>query len=196
MMQLSLDDNVPRAIYGAETVHGRQVYRYFLNWPTGMMNERMGLGIFANPSTATETQTDPTVRRWIDYCRRWGLGWAGVCNVRAWRETDPKKVPGDPTAIGPENDKHILEAARAAKIVVCGWGKLGGTRGLHVLRLLQQNGIKRYALKFNADGSPAHPLYLRRDLKPTLMPKIALCDNGHHVLTLGCAGCRLLVSPL
>lgn len=85
----------PRAIFSP-----CERYRYFLAWPTGRDNDR-ALGIFANPSTATAEKPDPTVTRWIDYCRRWGFGWAFVCNARAWRHTNPKMVPPDPVGVGP-----------------------------------------------------------------------------------------------
>lgn len=145
-------------------------YRYFLAWPTGVDNDRAALAVLANPSTATHLKPDPTVTRWIDYCRRWGYGWAWVCNVRAWRETEPKLVPADPLAIGPDNDYQIAHWAAQAEIVVCGWGKLGGRRGSNVLALIECAGGKRpHALKRNGDGSPTHPLYLRADLRPVPM---------------------------
>lgn len=145
-------------------------YRYFLAWPTSADNDRAALGVFANPSTATALKPDPTVTRWIDYCGRWGFGWAFVCNVRAWRETDPKKVPADPLAIGPDNDYQIAHWAGQAEIVVCGWGKLGGDRASDVLALIQCAGGKApHALRRNQDGSPTHPLYLPASLRPVPM---------------------------
>lgn len=142
-------------------------YRYFLAWPTLVDDDRAALGIFANPSTADTDQVDPTFARWIDYCRRWGYGWAWVCNVRAWRETHPRKVPRDDSvSIGPENWAQITARAREAAIVVCGWGKLGGSAATYALGAIQQAGKTPYALKLNADGSPTHPLFLRASLKP------------------------------
>lgn len=146
-----------------------QRYRYLLKWPTGQDGERICLFVLANPSTATAEETDPTVARCIDYARRWGYAWCWVVNVRAWRETDPDKVPADPLAIGPDNDVHILDAARAAALVVCGWGKLGGPRGAEVLTLIRLAGKTPHALHRNQDGSPGHPLYLRAELKPVPM---------------------------
>jgi hypothetical protein len=153
-------------------------YRYVLTWPTGYIyepgfvpDERYALFVLANPSTATAEQTDPTVSRCIAYARRWGFGWCRVVNVRAWRETDPRKLPADPLAISdPEapnwNDTVIQQQAVGATIVVCGWGKLAGERGPHVLSLLRDAGVTPHALKVNKDGSPAHPLYLRADALP------------------------------
>ena len=146
-----------------------QRYRYLLEWPTGLDNDRVALFVLANPSTATEEQTDPTVARTIAYAKRWGLGWARVVNARAWRETDPQKVPPDPLAIGPENDRTIARAAASAELVVCGWGKLGGARGPAVLDVIRGAGAEPLALKLNRDGSPSHPLYLRADLVPFAM---------------------------
>ena len=148
-------------------------YRYLLAYPTGHDNDRVALGIFANPSTATACvlpdgswDTDRTATRWLAYAKRWGYGWAMLGNVRAWRETDPDKVPGDPEAIGPENIRYLFECVQRAEVVVCGWGKLGGTLGPGVLRLIRAAGKVPHALKLNQDGSPAHPLYLRADLLP------------------------------
>jgi len=151
---------------------GCERYRYLLRWPTGNQGERIVLFVMANPSTATAEHPDPTVNRCIDYARQWGFAWLWVVNVRAWRETDPDKVPDDPLAIGPDTDIHILQAARAAELVVCGWGKLGDERGhrsVPVLSLIRLAGKVPHALTRNQDGSPGHPLYLKRELKPVPM---------------------------
>lgn len=151
-------------------------YRYVLAWPTGLDNDRYALFVLANPSTATAEETDPTVARTIAYARRWGYGWSRVVNVRAWRETDPKKVPSGPIAVGPDNFRHILEQAEHAAIVVCGWGNLGGDAEVAgcqlvgmLLRDLRSYGVVPHALKFNKNGAPAHPLYLRADAVPIPM---------------------------
>lgn len=90
-------------------------------------------------------------------------------NVRAWRSTDPKAVPPDPVAIGPENDDLIREIVSRAALVVGGWGKLGGIRG-HVVATMVHSTVKPlHALKLNKDGSPAHPLYLAGNLKPFMI---------------------------
>ncbi len=141
-------------------------FRYRLYWPTGIDNDRTAVGCFANPSTATAEETDPTVAKWIKYCRAWGYGWAGVVNVRAWRSTDPKGVPADPEGIGPDNATHIAEAVITSEIVVCGWGKLGGELGPVTLRAIRDLGRTPLALARNQDGSPQHPLYLKDALKP------------------------------
>lgn len=141
-------------------------YRYHLAFPTGEPNQRIVGFCLANPSDATPDDPDPTATRCVEYARRWGFGWAWIVNVRAWRERDPKKVPEDPLAIGPENDRAVVQAALGSELFVCGWGKLGGARGPETLDLLRRCGVALHALKLNGDGSPTHPLYLRGDLKP------------------------------
>lgn len=141
-------------------------YRYLLAVPTGEANERVVAFVLANPSTATPDALDPTLTRCRDYAKRWGFGWLWVVNVRAWRETDPKLVPDDPEAIGPDNWHSIVTAVGGAELTVCGWGKLGGVEGANVERELKGLGFNLHALKLNRDGSPAHPLYLRADAVP------------------------------
>ncbi len=140
-------------------------YRYVLRWPTG---EGKGVCLFvlANPSTATQFKLDPTLTRCVDYAKRWGFAWMHVVNVRAWRETNPKLLPPDPLAVGPDNYTWIARCVREAELVVCGYGKLGRKRGIEVLDVIRGAGKQPMALQLNKDGSPQHPLYLLAELKP------------------------------
>jgi hypothetical protein len=97
--------------------------------------------------------------------------------VRAWAETNPKLVPADPEAIGPQCDEVLEALIWRADLVVCGWGKLGGVRGPAVLDMVRGYGKIPHALKLNKDGSPAHPLYLRSDAKPFTMGDAGLEDG-------------------
>lgn len=144
-------------------------YRYLLRLPLAVSGG-VCCFIMANPSTAVVEngvfRSDRTVSRCMEYARDWGFGELIVANARAWRETDPDLVPPDPLAIGPENDDYISIAAEEANLVVCGWGKLGGERGAAVLRVILSAAAVPHALKLNQDGSPQHPLYLSKALKP------------------------------
>jgi hypothetical protein len=148
-------------------------YRYELWWPTGLDNDRKCVGIFANPSTATPEELDPTLTRWRNYCRDWGFGWSGTLNVRAWRETNPKLVPCDALAVGPSNDLNLQQvlADPAVELVVCGWGELGGDRGRVVLDIIRAAGRVPHALKLTKGGNPGHPLYLPKSANPFPMPE-------------------------
>lgn len=148
-----------------------RLYRYLLRWPTGLDNDRVALLIAANPSTADATQLDPTLTRWRNYCYSWGYGWSWTVNIRAWRATNPKDVPRDDTmAMGPENVLWIQKATRSADLIVCGWGKLGGSLAMSIARNVPKFWTTKplHALRVNRDGSPAHPLYLPATLMPVV----------------------------
>jgi hypothetical protein len=142
-------------------------YRYLLKRVVNPLGSKgVCLWVMANPSVADEEKLDRTLTRCARYALDWGYSEMRVVNVRAWVSTDPKGVPADPEAIGPENWSHIVHHATAAQLVVCGWGKLGGELGRKVLALLLECGARPHALRLNEDGSPEHPLYLPSLLKP------------------------------
>ncbi len=155
-------------------------YRYRL-WRVWDPDAPRALFVMMNPSTADEVKNDPTVER----CQRRAIAWNAsgrhviggveVVNVFAWRETDskllPKLIAQGVDIVGPENDRHIVEAARTAAIVVCAWGNPGNLlgRGSAVLELLRKAGVQPHALVRNADGTPGHPLYVGYDVMPFRM---------------------------
>lgn len=125
--------------------------------------------LMLNPSTADERVLDPTCARARDYAERWGYGALLVTNVFAWRATDPDDMKSADDPVGDGNDRAILRAAQAAKLVVCAWGNHGvhRERSNAVQRLLRGAGVALHALRLNANGEPAHPLYLPARLRPT-----------------------------
>ena len=144
-------------------------YSLWRQWDSGPV----ACFLMMNPSTATEVDDDPTVHRQQVRVAKMGFGKLFVVNVFAWRETDSRKLPRLVKAgvdiIGPCNDQAIIECARASEIVVCAWGTPGHRlldRGPQVLRMLRDHGITPSALKINADGSLAHPLYLPYGIAP------------------------------
>jgi hypothetical protein len=125
--------------------------------------------LLLNPSTADEFRDDPTIRRCTGYAADWGFGRLLVTNLFALRSTDPRALTraGDP--VGPANDHHITEAATGAHTVVAAWGNAGAVRGRAdavALRLAQAR-VGLHALKITRLGSPAHPLYLPRGIRPS-----------------------------
>lgn len=145
-----------------------RAYRYSLTRIWGAPAGRFANFIALNPSTADETANDPTVRRMIDFARRWGMDGLHVTNIFALRSTDPALLKRHGAPVGPENDLHIIERARESEIVIAAWGKHGRVngRGPAVLQLLRANRIKLHCLKVTGDGSPSHPLYVAADTKP------------------------------
>jgi hypothetical protein len=140
-------------------------YRYELwrIWKETGVRYCMFIGL--NPSTADETTDDPTIRRCIAFAKAWGYDGLCMTNLFALRATDPKVMKADPNPTGDlDNDLTLLELASKASVVIAAWGKDGKhlERDKDVIRLLPP----LHCLKLNKDGTPAHPLYLRSDLKP------------------------------
>lgn len=121
-----------------------------------------------NPSTATETENDPTVSRCINYARDWEYGGMFMLNLFGWRATKPKDMKSAKEPVGPDNDAAILRVAKDAGLVVCAWGNDGAYRDRsgHVRALLREASIKVHSLTVTGSGEPGHPLYLRSDCKP------------------------------
>lgn len=138
-------------------------YRYSLYWPTGLERAEAMAFVGANPSKAGQVvngrvRSDPTVSRMRETARRLGFGYLVVVNCRAWVATDPKDVPPDPEAIGPENDQQIMECIALSDLVVCAWGHLAGKRReAEVLDIIRRAGKVPHALALTQNGTPRHP---------------------------------------
>ncbi len=143
-----------------------RVYRYLLRRRIGVQRTTC-LFIMLNPSTADEVKNDPTVARCIKYARRWGFGRLEVCNIFAYRATDPKELYRllEPIAIGPENHIYIQEAVVRADRVVCAWGNHGELyeRGIEIRNTIMRLNKFPFAFKITNKGQPIHPLYQKAD---------------------------------
>lgn len=123
--------------------------------------------LMLNPSTADEVKLDPTCSRARDYAERWGFGGIYITNIFAWRATDPEAMKAAADPVGRGNDAAIVRAARQSALVVCAWGNHGLflERSCRVKALLKKQKIQLHALRVNAGGEPAHPLYLPSRLR-------------------------------
>ena len=120
--------------------------------------------ICLNPSTADETEDDPTIRCCINYAKLWGYGGLYIGNLFAFRATEPKDMLAATNPIGDNNDKWLLKLSSEAALVVAAWGNAGKHMGRsQQVRQLIPN---LYCLKINKSGEPAHPLYQKTNLKP------------------------------
>ncbi len=124
--------------------------------------------ICLNPSTADETEDDPTVARLGVRSREYGFDGLVVLNLFAYRSTDPRNLKKVPDPVGPENDKAILAAAATSRMVVCAWGNDGKLYGREhrVLAELRRINAPLHYLARAKTGSPVHPLYRSYDEKP------------------------------
>ncbi len=143
-------------------------YRYTLhrNWGGAPADGRLVAWVMLNPSTADDTEDDPTVRRVIGYSRAWGFAGCVVVNLFALRATDPRALWRQPDPVGGSaNDRAIAVWCSEAHEVVLAWGgghRLVLGRARAVLDILAVHGVRGpRCLGVNAAGMPRHPLYLR-----------------------------------
>lgn len=131
---------------------------------------RKALFVMLNPSTATEVQNDPTVERCERRARALGFGAFRVCNIFAYRATDPRNMRAQDDPVGPENDAAILSACEWADQIVCAWGTHGEhmNRGPMVGAKLQAQPKPLYHLGLSKAGHPKHPLYIGYAVQPML----------------------------
>lgn len=139
-------------------------YRYTL-WRVWNESKPYCMFIGLNPSTADETEDDPTVRRCIQFSKDWGYGALCMTNLFAWRETDPKLMKHVPDPVGEGNDFHLQYTAEHAGIIIAAWGSDGRfkNRGAKVKTLIPNLHCLRVSEK---TGQPMHPLYQPGNLKP------------------------------
>lgn len=141
------------------------IYRYALTRKTkySSTKERTALFIMLNPSTADATKNDPTIRRCISFAEREKCTDLVVLNLFALRATDPKELEKHKDPIGLYNNERIAELIDKHKngIVVAAWGanKFARERGA----LAQFFYGPFLCLGKNRDGSPKHPLYVKKD---------------------------------
>jgi len=125
-----------------------------------------------NPSTATATEDDPTIRRCLGFARDWGCGGLMMLNIFAYRSTDPARLrwcleTGRDAGAGAVNDMYIRteveKATERGEIVLCAWGAHGTLqrRGKLVTRMLQEYPL--WCLGTTSKGEPKHVLYLPAD---------------------------------
>ncbi len=139
---------------------GRYRYDLWREWGTG---DGTMLWIMLNPSTATIMTDDPTVKGCGKRTRMWGFRRTVVCNLFAYRATDPARLADPKDPVGPENDEYIETWSQKADLIVAAWGTHGRyrQRSFEVLHNLQQLDLK--CLGVNDDGTPKHPLYVSHD---------------------------------
>jgi hypothetical protein len=133
-------------------------YRYLLwrCWNQDLAKAAIFIGL--NPSTADETEDDPTIRRCIGFAKAWNCGGMFMLNLFAWRATSPKDLKRAADPVGPDNDQYLKTFASLIGPTVAAWGNHGAWRGrsLEVRKLIPQ--LQCFGL--TKQGEPKHPLYL------------------------------------
>lgn len=127
--------------------------------------------IMLNPSTANAEKDDPTIRRCIRFAESWGYGGILVGNLFAYRSQFPETLlltSDDP--IGDKNKDYLVKMSKECDKIICAWGNQ------HIIDKLSKKfdtykpleGIlcELNYLELSIDGTPKHPLYLKKDLIP------------------------------
>lgn len=149
-------------------------YRYWLHrrWFGGV-----GYAVFVmlNPSTADGIQNDPTIRRCIDFGKRWGCHGIIVVNLFAARATVPADLDEIDDPVGEENHAYLLKACEIAGatnpengimegVVVCAWGADRRVQSMGqaetVRGWIAAAGVAPQCLGRTKAGHPRHPLYV------------------------------------
>lgn len=133
-------------------------YRYSLEivWGRGPTAVVIGL----NPSTATELEDDPTLRRCQNFARGWKCGGISMLNAFAWRSTDRMVLARIPDPVGPGNTiefiRGVCEAGGGPRVAA--WGNDGHLLGRAQALTAAIEGLQ--CLHVTKTGHPGHPLYL------------------------------------
>lgn len=156
-MQNLFEDN------GAEFSECRK-YRYCL-WRIWDKNKPLVMFIGLNPSTANETIDDPTIRRVKGFATKWEYGGVYMTNLFAFVTAYPEELKGVRDPLG-DNDKWLKQVAARCEKIIFAWGSFeeAQERAKQVIEMFP----KSQALVINNDGSPRHPLYVKKDVIPRL----------------------------
>ncbi|KGI79123.1 hypothetical protein LF63_0100820 [Oleiagrimonas soli] len=139
---------------------GRYRYALWRRWGEGPT----ALFVMLNPSTASATANDPTIRRCIGFARAWGYGALAVGNLFAWRTPSPDKLRRARSPVGRDNDAWLQRLQAEAALTVAAWGHHGALRRRDaVVRALLR---EPHVLGLTRDHAPRHPLYMRADTQP------------------------------
>lgn len=117
------------------------VYRYRLERTIGLQQGPVYAYFGVNGSTATATEDDHTVRKWIGFTKVFGGSRFVVGNVFGYRATDVRELAAAMDPIGPDNALHLD----------------------NLMEQLVQSGKPVMTFGLTNSGDPKHPLTLGYD---------------------------------
>ena len=147
---------------GAEFSNSRK-YRYAL-WRIWDDKKPMIMFIGLNPSTANESDDDPTIRRVKRFAYDWGYGGVYMCNCFSYISTNPNYLKDFNTTVTDNAWIYLFAAKCAAKVFAWGNFKIAEERGKELSGFFPE----ALCLGKNKNGSPKHPLYIAANTKPIL----------------------------
>ena len=143
-----------------------RTYRYVIKRQWGKNNENFINFVLLNPSTADETNDDPTIKACIKIGQNLGYDGLWITNLFAFRATKPVDLKKSSNPIGILNNKYLEDYAKKSKMVLLAWGNHGNFLGRNkeVIKILFEN--IPHCLEITKLGNPKHPLYIKRTAKP------------------------------
>ena len=135
-------------------------YRYYL-WRIWDKSKPLIMFIGLNPSTANENSDDPTIRRVKNFALDWGYGGVYMTNLFAYVTAYPEELKKCDDPLG-DNDKWLDIVSSSCEKIIFAWGSFKEATERAKDITTKFNG---YSLQINQDGSPRHPLYVKKDTK-------------------------------
>ena len=117
------------------------------------------LYIMYNPSKADESKDDPTIRRLINFSKKFDYGGFFVGNLYTFISSNPNKIDRSKN-ISKKNIKILIKLINSVSDVVYAWGN-----NTEEPNFLKKKVKSPMCLGKNKDGSPRHPLYLPSNSK-------------------------------
>lgn len=159
-----MSNELQKDVSGAEFSEDRN-YRYAL-WRIWDKSKPLVMFIGLNPSTANETDNDPTIKSVCRIAKNNGYGGVYMMNCFPIVSTDPSAVKDFEERDEPEdleNMRWLLDVSKKCSDVVFAWGNFKEV----VNRAASLTGYFKNAkvLAVNKNGSPKHPLYCKSDSK-------------------------------
>lgn len=140
-------------------------YRYLLRreWDASKLG---ALFIMLNPSTADANVDHATIRSCVRLSKSWGYGSLEVCNLFAWRATDPEELSKAEDVVGPLNSEIARAAIERSCTSICAWGAHPFVDRNKIARRFYVEAIKArqvdaYCMGRTQSGAPKHPLYIK-----------------------------------
>lgn len=139
-------------------------YRYVLTREWGDCEIKCPVTfVMLNPSTASATENDATVRKCIGFAKRWGYDAIIIVNLFAYRSRFPHHLRDVSDPVGHEAKKWLKWGLKRSTMIIPAWGRNGDKYPARVAKVMKQiekhNGRAQVkCLGWTADGSPKHPL--------------------------------------
>ena len=132
--------------------------RYSLNREWDKSKNKI-LYIMLNPSLADDKNDDPTIRRLINFTKKFNYGGFLVGNIFTKITPNPKELDKS-KGMSDKNFEELIKLINKVDQIVYAWGS-----SIEEPQLLKKLVLSPKCFGKNVNGTPKHPLYLPKDSK-------------------------------